>query len=210
MSSELVQANQQIKDRPDYGPELKMQRERINEIDRTITDLPARFDSINQKLDTLGKIETSNSPSRIDAVDKRVGDLANAVDSLRTSVVGMRKPSDNSGGSTKLETVNLEGMAMEQAINLFKANKFTEARDAFKPLQTVFPDDARVWYYSALANGFASGQWLGETERLVNQGLEKEKAGQPNTAKIDADFADLTNNTGREWLAFYRKKIGAR
>ena len=55
----------------------------------------------------------------------------------------------------------------------------------------------------------AFGQgWKGETERLVTQGVDREKAGKPSKSQIDAAFADLTPETGKDWLAFYRRRAG--
>ena len=102
----------------------------------------------------------------------------------------------------------MEGQAMEQAADLFKQGRFAEAKAAFTRLQSVYPDDARVWYFSALANGLASRSWQGESERLVKVGVEKEKAGSPDHAKIDAVFANLTTTSGKDWLAYYRKGAG--
>jgi hypothetical protein len=96
---------------------------------------------------------------------------------------------------------------MSQAVDLFKKGKFLEAKDAFARLQAVVPDDPRVWYFSALSNGLATRDWKGETERLVNTGIAKEKAGMTDKAKIDAAFADLTDNTGKAWLSYYRNKV---
>jgi len=95
---------------------------------------------------------------------------------------------------------------MAQAVDLFKRGKNLEAKDAFARLQTATPDDARVWYYSALANGLATRDWKGESERLVTTGVEKEKAGSPDKAKIDAAFAELTTNTGKDWLSYFRSR----
>ena len=68
------------------------------------------------------------------------------------------------------------------------------------------PDDARVWYFTALANGLATKQWTGETEELVARGVEREKAGTPPAADIDAAFSDLTRANGKDWLAYYRRR----
>ena len=49
-------------------------------------------------------------------------------------------------------------------------------------------------------------QWTGETEELVDRGVEREKAGTPPAADIDAAFSDLTRTNGKDWLAFYRRR----
>jgi len=93
--------------------------------------------------------------------------------------------------------------AMTSAVDLFKANKFAEALEAFKTLPA---DDARVLYYTALATGLNTKSWAGETEKIVLQGVEREKAGSPASGEIDAALAGLTEQQGKAWLAFYRAK----
>jgi hypothetical protein len=94
--------------------------------------------------------------------------------------------------------------SLDQGAELFKAGKYKEASDAFKKLTESNPNDARVWYYAALSRGSATKDWLGETVRMVQKGIEREKAGSPEGAKIDAAFADL-NPTFKKWLGTYRE-----
>jgi hypothetical protein len=60
----------------------------------------------------------------------------------------------------------------------------------------------------SLSRGLATRDWKGETERLVTQGVDREKAGKPDKPQIDAAFADLTAETGKDWLAYYRRRAG--
>ena len=202
MNSELKTAEKQISDRPDYSPELKMQRERVDALDRSIAGFPAQMDSIRQKLETVSKIEDTNSSTKINGMDQRLTDLASAVDNLRNSPSSPVNTIQNAGD------LKVDRLAIAQAVDLYKNKKWSEAQDAFSKLQSIYPNDATIWYYSALANGFATGQWLGETERLVKVGLDKEKQGEPSSATIDSAFSDLTPATGKNWLADYRKRIG--
>ena len=204
MSADLQTAKKQINDRPDYNPELKMQRERVDALDRQIAEFPTKMDSIRQKLDTVTKIEDSDSATRVDAMDKRLTDLAQTVDSLRNS------PSSPANLNHSADDLKVDGLAMDRAIELYGNKKWADAQNAFTKLQSIFPNDATVWYYSALTNGFATGEWLGETERLVNVGLNKEKLGEPSSATIDSAFSGLTPATGQNWLAGYRQRIGAK
>lgn len=96
--------------------------------------------------------------------------------------------------------------ALEQGIDQFKADEFEQARQTFFELLEQEPGDARIWYYAALANGKATGQWKGETERLVLRGVERERAGTPPRGAIDAAFADLTERQGSAWLDYYRRR----
>jgi hypothetical protein len=96
--------------------------------------------------------------------------------------------------------------ALERGIDRFKADEFVQARQAFFELLEQQPSDARIWYYAALANGKATGEWKGETERLVLQGVERERAGTPPKTAIDAAIADLVERQGRAWLDYYRRR----
>ena len=204
MTADLQTAQKQINDRPDFTPELKMQRDRVDALDRSLAVFPAQMDSIRQKLDTVTKIEDSSSASQVDAMDKRLTDLAKSVQTLRNS------PSSPANMNHTVGDLKVDGLAMDKAVEFYQNKKWAEAKDAFTKLQSIFPNDATVWYYSALTNGFSTGEWLGETERLVNVGLEKEKLGEPSSATIDASFSGLTPATGQNWLAEYRKRIGAK
>ncbi len=206
MKASLDQISKQASDRPDPTLEVRSQKERLDSLAQTVGELPARFDSINQKLETINKQGGSGSSPRVDELDKKVANLSQTLESLKAD----RRATAASTGSVRVDGANPEAQAMEQAAELYKAKKYAEAKDAFNKLQATYPNDARVWYYSALANGFATGQWRGETERMVNRGLEKEKANQPDSSKVDALFSGLTTATGKEWLAEYRQRIGAR
>ena len=204
MSVDLRTTQKQINDRPDTSAELKMQRERVDALDRQLAELPAQMDSIRQKLDTVSKIEDTNSAASVDTLNQRLTDLAQQVDSLQTAPAG---PANQNQAADDLQ---VDKLAMGKAVEYFQSKKWSDAKGAFTKLQSVFPNDATVWYYSALANGFATGEWLGETERLVNVGLDKEKLGEPSSATIDAVFSGLTPATGQNWLAGYRQRIGAK
>ena len=57
-----------------------------------------------------------------------------------------------------------------------------------------------------LANGLTSGDWAGESEGLVRRGLACEERGSPKRSEIDAQFSTLTKETGKDWLAEWRKR----
>ncbi len=192
-------------DRPDAAAEVKPLRDKVEDLSRTVANLPARLDSLGQKVETVSKVEAQAPSPRIEALEKRVGDLAQAVDAFRGEVAARpgtprTPPPARLGGES----------GMSSAVAFFKQGKYDEAQAALGRLQKAEPDDARVWYYSALAHGLATRQWVGETDRLVKVGLDREKAGTPDAAAIDAAFADLTPNTGKDWLAGYRKRLAPR
>ena len=94
----------------------------------------------------------------------------------------------------------------DSAAGLFQSGKYKDAQAIFAKLAAENPTDARVFYYAALANGSANNVWNGETETLVNKGIELEKAGTPKVAEIDAAFADLLPQL-KTWLGAYRKRV---
>ena len=50
-----------------------------------------------------------------------------------------------------------------------------------------------------------SRDWTGETEGMVRRGLACEQRGSPKRSDIDAQFSTLTKETGKDWLAEWRK-----
>lgn len=96
--------------------------------------------------------------------------------------------------------------SFEPGIGLFQKKEYGQASEYFQGLTEDQPEDARVWYYAALSRGLATNDWKGETEQLVRTGMEREKAGTPEKAKIDAAFAGLTTETGKDWLNFFRQR----
>ena len=94
-------------------------------------------------------------------------------------------------------------------IEQFEKKQYKEAFESFSNLAQSKPEDARVWYYDARARGFATGDWKGETEKLVMRGVDREKAGSPPKPEIDEAFKGLTHETGKDWLSFYRRRATA-
>ncbi len=89
---------------------------------------------------------------------------------------------------------------------LFHQGKYPAAREVFLTVVQNYPNDARLWYFAALANGLTSGDWAGETERMVRRGLECEQGGKPKRSDIDAQFSTLTREQGKDWLEEWRKR----
>jgi hypothetical protein len=98
---------------------------------------------------------------------------------------------------------------LQPGIKLFKQSRFKDALGVFNRLELSYPDDARVWYYAALCLGFCTDQWNGGTQRLVEKGIERERAGTPVSSTIDAAFSDLPANLGRDWIVEYRRRAAA-
>ena len=96
-------------------------------------------------------------------------------------------------------------IARDVGAALFRGGKYSAAREVFLTLVQNDPNDARLWYFAALANGVTSGAWTGETEVMVRRGLACEQRGRPKRSDIDAQFSTLTKETGKDWLGEWRK-----
>jgi hypothetical protein len=79
----------------------------------------------------------------------------------------------------------------------------------FNKLELTDPDDARVWYYSALCHGLVTRQWGGGTASRVERGMERERAGSPSKADLEAAFSDLSADAGKSWLDSYRQRVSS-
>lgn len=96
-----------------------------------------------------------------------------------------------------------DSAAITQAVSLFKAGQYREADQLFKTLRNAKSQDARVYYYGALANALTTNDWQNESVKIATRGSELEKSGAAKSADIDAAFADLAS-TLKPWLAYYR------
>jgi TolA-binding protein len=207
---------------------------RLDALQKQVADLPkpepadlkpieAKVDALAKRLDSAAapdakgledKLAQANaaladSQAKVDALTKAVDSQKGELSLLKDQVkaLGEAKPAGVAagGGGTGVANANAEA-DFARAVDLYKKNQFGPAREAFVKLQEVTPNDARVWYYAALSNGYATGAWNdGETVRLVTKGIELEKSGNPDAAKINAAFADLPGGT-KSWLDAYRAR----
>jgi hypothetical protein len=188
---------------------------------RELTDLRTQVGWLAGTTSELAKL-----PDEFKRIDGRVTKLLAALDGVRDEVAAVRGRAEQSSpaatpgpaGSSPAAATSApagtgvgaagldENRALLQGIKLFKQNRYKEALGVFNRLELTNPDDARVWYFAALSHGLATGQWSGGTERLVEKGIERERAGTPSTAVIDAAFSDLTAVQGRDWIAEYRRR----
>ena len=192
---------------PESTVQIKSLDDKIADLGKTVSEMPSRFDTISQKLEAVSKNDDQATAPKVDAIERRIGEISQSIDTIKADLAS--KPAlTTTTPSTPIPAAvaSVDAQTMDQAVDLFKKGKFAEAKDAFTRLQAVLPDDARVWYFSALANGLATRDWKGESERLVTTGMAKEKSGSPDRAKIDATFSDLTTNTGKDWLTYYRSR----
>ncbi len=168
---------------------------------------------LNSKLSDLSKQTEALAalPRKVDDLDHRLGSfdktlvaLRGDLDTLKSELKKPVEPAPATSEPAKPDDTKVADAAVDQAAGLFKASKYKEASAAFQKLTETSPNDARVWYYAALSRGSAMTQWTGETLKLFDKGVEREKAGTPDSGKIDAAFSDL-NPVFKPWVDAYRK-----
>lgn len=142
--------------------------------------------------------------ARLRGVDGSVRQLQFELREARHSLEALAKPAAPAPARATSRTT---GANMVWGIESFKKGRYAAAAVSFRTAIREDPDDARAWYFAALANGLATKQWQGETEELVKKGVEFEKAGKPPAVEIDAAFSDLVEANGRDWLNYYRRRV---
>ncbi len=190
----------------------------------------ALVDDVSKKVDALG-LRVNSLPEKVDQDSRKITTLTADLEGMRNEVASLRHNIHNSASAEKPSSrgekpsdedeeprtaipseppreIPPPVRLLQAGVDYFQKMNYAKASEIFAGLSKARPDDARVWYYAALSRGLATRDWKGQTERLVTQGVEREKAGKPSKSQIDAAFADLTPETGKDWLAFYRRRAG--
>jgi TolA-binding protein len=174
---------------------------KVQALDSRVNPLPMKLEEDNRKITTM--------MADIDGVRKQVAslqtELAAKLKADKPSVKRDAMLAETSHERPR-EIEPPRSVLLQPGIELFGQKKYDQASEAFDSLTSTKPDDARVWYFAALSRGLATRDWKGRTEKLVTEGVEREKAGTPEKSQIDSAFADLTVETGKDWLAFYRRR----
>jgi hypothetical protein len=121
--------------------------------------------------------------------------------------LGMPLPPGTAASGLTRDAGLADNPTMDLGIGLLERGQYASAREVFLRLQLAQPDDARVWYLSALAEGLTGGDWNGQAKRLAEKGLECERAGRPSTGRIDAALATRTPIKGQDWIAALRRRV---
>jgi TolA-binding protein len=181
---------------PPPPPDLAPLRTRIDDLveeSQKLSPLPATFESLRQRVDALDKslnalrTQVAAAPKQLDA----------SLNALKDAMASRPAP----------DPVSPAGIARDLGAALFREGKYPAAREVFLALVRDYPNDARLWYFAALANGLTSGDWNGESEGMVRRGLECEQRGRPKRSEIDAQFSTLTKVQGKDWLEEWRKAL---
>jgi TolA-binding protein len=176
---------------PDLAP-LRTRIDHLVEASQRLSPLPATFESLRQRVDALDKglnavrTEVAAVPKQLDA----------SLHALKDAMVSRSAP----------DQVSPADIARDLGAALFREGKYPAAREVFLTLVQNYPNDARLWYFAALANGLTSGDWTGESEGMVRRGLACEQRGRPKRSDIDAQFSTLTKEQGKDWLEEWRKR----
>jgi hypothetical protein len=198
LGRELARLEERLKARtntPPAPPDLAPLRTRIDDLiekSKKPSPLTATFESLRQRVDAMEK-GLNALRTDIAAVPKRLDASLNV---LKDAMVSRPAPAQ----------VSPADIARDLGAVLFREGKYPAAREVFLTLVQSYSDDARLWYFAALANGLTSGDWAGESESLVRRGLACEQRGRPKRSDIDAQFSTLTKEQGKEWLEEWRKR----
>ena len=198
LGRELARLEDRLNARTNAPPaplDLAPLRTRIDDLveeSQRLSPLPATFESLRQRVDALDK-SLNALRTEVAAVPKQLDASLNA---LKDAMVSRSAP----------DQVSPADIARDLGAALFREGKYPATREVFLTLVQNYPNDARLWYFAALANGLTSGDWTGESERMVRRGLACEQRGTPKRSDIDAQFSTLTKEQGRDWLSEWRKR----
>ena len=191
------------------GTSVSQTRTSIKAVEERLVTLSESIRQVPLLAERVGSLE-GGVKAASESVQRLQADVREASDALKS----LPKPArPEAPGADQVMKDGATGAIMPKAgldlspgVEAFKRGDYVSALKTFRASTREHPDDARVWYFTALAHGLATGQWTGETEDLVNKGVEREKAGTPSPAEIDSEFSVLTKANGRDWLSFFRKR----
>lgn len=184
-------------------PVLRTMQIKMGELAREmdeVSSLPARLRHDENRLETLQE--------DIRAIRVRLESMPGAAATATARMApGLSIPPGSTASGPSGDARDPSNPTMDLGISLLERGQFASAREVFLRLQVAQPDDARVWYLSALAEGLTKDDWTGEARRLADRGLECERAGHPDTARIDAALATTTPIKGQDWVASLRRRV---
>jgi hypothetical protein len=195
--------------------------ERIDGLSRPRNETSAGVRTLQIKVGNLARTveDMGDMTSRFRRLEDRLEDVSQQVKTLRSQipdsgvvpatrptsmVVPNLAPQTLPSSETPFDLMDSADASLMEGIKLFHEGRYPEAENIFRKLQLTRSWDARVWYFSALSHGLLTGDWGGETRRLVSRGIDREKVGQPPSKSIDASLSGLTRSQGKDWLASLR------
>jgi TolA-binding protein len=189
-------------------PDVHTLQIKIGELSRTmdeVADLPSRVQRINKRLEDLSQqikiVKDREKAREDDELNKPVVVVDKAPNVLSSS------PAPFAGSQPLTAETETPDAALEQAIQLFKLGQYPIAANILAQLRKTHPEDARVWYFSALANGLTTGQWDGSTRQFAEKGAQREREGTPPRSVIDRSLDGVTRTQGSDWLRSFRGRM---
>ena len=186
------------------SPDLDALRVRMDEFSRSIDEmkeLPSRFREMQARQDRLEAEMKSRQ-------DRPTNEAERAPPSPVPRLLTPPKPeAEPPALPTPAANPGRAVDALADGMSLFKKGDYSQAEGVFRQLRKTRSEDARVWYFSALANGLSTGRWDGEARSFVVQGAERERAGLPATSLINSALSDLSPALGKDWIAAYRNQL---
>ncbi len=196
-------------------PDLHTLQIKMVEFSRTMDDvaaLPSRVRRFGNRLETLEQEIKMLRDQVKEADDRDLNRSLNVLDQPpgRPAVVPpTMTPLGNPGaGDPAAEGIDAPDAALDQAIALVRLGQYALAANMLASLRVTEPNDARVWYFSAIINGLTTGRWDGTTQKYAEQGLERERAGTLSRSLIDRSLQGISPTQGSNWLGGFRQRIG--
>jgi hypothetical protein len=204
---------------------------RIDRMTQPENQTPPVLHTLQMKMNDLEREvdQVANVPSQMRQLQQKIAGLKEELKTLKERVKGEDLPTGSEfapepSGSTDPALLTpkaqkdlssiiadpADDATLKLAMGLFRERHYSQACEVLLRLRRERPSDARVWYYSALANGLATGDWGNKTKRLVERGIACEQAGQPSREQIDMSLSNLASDLGKEWLAEQRRQISVR
>lgn len=223
LTRRLAQFQGRVDAQPEPGPDLGPLQARVDELVKAsgrLSSTPDELRALEERVAGIGRRmgaldeRVASLDGRVASLDGRIVTLDEGLGSLRMEVASKdersKKADTTTGASDAAGPASGDTEAAMQAMargaSLFEEGRYAEARDVFVEQIKSTPDDARLWYYAALSNGSATRDWKGETERLVKRGMERERAGTPGRAEIDALLDEIPSPPAVQWLRAWRQR----
>jgi hypothetical protein len=197
--------------------------ERLDRMTRPKDETPPVLHTMQVKMVALAKAvdDVSSLPGKFRQSDRRFEILQAEIKTLRSRIEALAVANGRAEreASSPAPAASIPAAAappaangqdpnptMELGIKLLQRGQNGSAREVFARLQNAHPNDARVWYFAALAAGLTTGNWEGEAKQFVDKGVERERSGSPSTAEVDAALKTRVPIEGMPWLNSLRKQ----
>ena len=192
---------------------------RVDRLSRPKDETPPVLHTMQIKMGELARLmdDVASLPAQVRHYDNRLESMGEEIKALRSrveSLKGARGAGSNpttlspqASASASPATDELaDNPSMKLGVTLLERGEYASAREIFLRLELTEPRNALVWYLGSLATGLNSGKWDGEAMQFAEKGIERERAGTPSTAQIDAILATRSPIKGVPWLNALRRK----